>query len=182
MWLHLIDGCFLFICLRQRSQNQITGACLFVCVVGPAFDWTSPAFVMSRASQAARSDGRLAQKRNRASIPGGSDCVDTICADICSIPTSCSLCLLRTCERVHCCLRFSLCSSSDIGGGRSFTMLLPRSLISESTARVCRFWRLSFLLAPTLGRTVERVSFSCPQDDPASAFSILFILSTLSVT
>ena len=40
----------------------------------------------------------------------------------------------RSWERVHRCLRFSLCSSSDIiGGGRSFsTLLLPRSLVAES--------------------------------------------------
>ena len=36
--------------------------CLFVCVVGPGFDSTSPAFVRSRASQAAGSDCRLAKK------------------------------------------------------------------------------------------------------------------------
>ena len=64
----------------------------------------------------------------------------------------------RSWERVLCCLRFSVCSSSDNGGGggRSFsTLLLPRSLVSESTACVCRFRRLSFLLAPSLGRPVE---------------------------
>ena len=33
-----------------------------MCVVGPGYDSTSPAFVGSRASQAAGSDGRLAQK------------------------------------------------------------------------------------------------------------------------
>ena len=50
--------------------------------------------------------------------------------------------------RVHRYIRFSLCSSSDIGGGRSFsTFLLPRSLVAESTACVFRFRRLSFLLA-----------------------------------
>ena len=38
------------------------GECLFVCVVGPGFDLTSPAFVRSRASQTAGSDGWLAQK------------------------------------------------------------------------------------------------------------------------
>ena len=67
-----------------------------MCVVGLGFDSTSPAFVRSRASQAAGSDGRLAQKHNRSSISGGRDCVDTICADLCSIPTSCWLCLLGT--------------------------------------------------------------------------------------
>ena len=40
----------------------MTGVCLFVCVVGLGFDSTSPAFVRSRASQAAGSDGRLTQK------------------------------------------------------------------------------------------------------------------------
>ena len=65
-------------------------------------------------------------------------------------------CTDRSCERVNCCLRFSLCCSSDIGSGHSFnTLLFPRSLVSESTTCVCRFWRLSFLLAPSLGRTVE---------------------------
>ena len=43
-------------------------------------------------------------------------------------------------DRVHRSLRFSLCSSSDIGGGRSFsTMLFHWSWIAESTACVCRF-------------------------------------------
>ena len=51
---------------------------VFVCVVGPGFDSTSPAFVRSRASQAVGSDGRLAQKRNRAPISGDRDCVDTM--------------------------------------------------------------------------------------------------------
>ena len=50
----------------------------------------------------------------------------------------------------------SLLGFGDIGGGRSFrTLWLPRSLVSESTACVGRFRRLSFLLAPSLGRTVE---------------------------
>ena len=40
----------------------MTGVCLFVCVVGPAFDSASTAFVRSRASRAAGSDGQLAQK------------------------------------------------------------------------------------------------------------------------
>ena len=56
----------------------MTGVCLFVCVVGPGFDLTSPAFVRSRASQAAGSDGRLAKKRNRAPISWSKDCVETI--------------------------------------------------------------------------------------------------------
>ena len=49
--------------------------------------------------------------------------------------------------------------------GRSFsTLLLYRSLVAESTACVCRFRRLSSMLAPSLGRTVGlclewRVSF-----------------------
>ena len=43
----------------------MTGVCLFVSVVGPGFDSTSPAFVRSSASQAARSDGRLAKNGNR---------------------------------------------------------------------------------------------------------------------
>ena len=62
VWLHLIEVCFLFICLSQRSQIQMTGVCLFVCVVEPGLDSTSPAFVRSRSCQAAGSDGRLAQK------------------------------------------------------------------------------------------------------------------------
>ena len=62
----------------------------------------------------------------------------------------------RSWERVHCCLRCSPCYSSAFGVGRSFsTLLLPRSLVAESTACVCRFRRLSFLLAPSLGTTVE---------------------------
>ena len=76
------------------------GGCLFVCVVGPGFDSASPGFVRSIASQAGGSDGRLAQKRNRAHISGGRDFVDILCADICSIPASCMLCVLGTHE-VH---------------------------------------------------------------------------------
>ena len=76
----------------------MTGVCLFVCVVGPGFDSSSPAFVRNRASQAAGSDGRLSQKNGIGppSMGGGKDCVDTICADVGSIPTSCRLCLLGT--------------------------------------------------------------------------------------
>ena len=72
----------------------MTGVGLFVCVVGPGFDSTSPAFVRSTASQAAGSDGRLTQKTESGPISGGRDCVDTNCADVCSSPTSCRLCLL----------------------------------------------------------------------------------------
>ena len=43
-------------------QIQMTGVCLFVCVIGPGFDSTSPAIVRSRASQETGIDGRLAQK------------------------------------------------------------------------------------------------------------------------
>ena len=64
---------------------------LFVCVVGPRFDSTSPSFVSSRASHATGSDGRLAQKRNRDHVSRGRDCVD-----VCSIPTSSRLCHLGT--------------------------------------------------------------------------------------
>ena len=74
----------------------MTGVYLFLCVVGPGFDSKSPAFLRSRASQAAGSDGRLAKKRNRAPISGGRGCVYTICADVCSIPTACWLCLFGT--------------------------------------------------------------------------------------
>ena len=49
----------------------MTGACLFVCVVGPGFDSTSPAFVRSRASHAAGSDGWLVQKTESGPITGG---------------------------------------------------------------------------------------------------------------
>ena len=31
----------------------------------------------------------------------------------------------RSCERMHRCLRFSLCSSSDMGGGDECTLLVP---------------------------------------------------------
>ena len=80
----------------------MTGVCLFVCVVGPGIDSMSPDFVRSRASQAAGSDGRLAQKkRNRVPISGDRDCVDTICADVCSIPTPCRLFLFGTLQRIH---------------------------------------------------------------------------------
>ena len=73
----------------------MTGVCLFVCVVGSGFISTSPAFVRSRVSQVAGSDDRLAQKTESGPISGDSDCVDTICADVCSIKISCMLCLLE---------------------------------------------------------------------------------------
>ena len=63
--------------------------CVFVCVVGPGFVSTSPAFVRRRASRVVGSDGRLAQKTESGLQLGGRDCVDTI------IPTSCRLCLLE---------------------------------------------------------------------------------------
>ena len=51
--------------------------CLFVCVcvVGPGFDLMHPAFVRSRASQAAWSDGK---KNGIGPHLWGRDCVDTI--------------------------------------------------------------------------------------------------------
>ena len=50
-------------------------------------------------AEQARRQGATAgapKKRNRAPISGGRDCVDTICAVVCSNPTSCGLCLLGT--------------------------------------------------------------------------------------
>ena len=117
VWLHLIEVCFLFICLWQRSQIQMTVVCLFVRVVRPGFDSTSPAFVRSRASQAAGSDGRLSQK-NGIGPPSlvGRDCAEKICADVCSSPTSCKLCLLGP-------YSFHLwhCFTTYPGSWRSFT-------------------------------------------------------------
>ena len=43
------------------------GVCLFVCVVGPGFDSTSPAFVRSRAKQAAES-ATSSQKKTKNGI------------------------------------------------------------------------------------------------------------------
>ena len=60
----------------------MTGVCLFVCVVGPGLDSTSPAFVRSRARQAAGSDDRLARKTESSPISGVRDCVDTMCAEV----------------------------------------------------------------------------------------------------
>ena len=50
----------------------------------------------SRASHAAGSDGRLAPKKGIGSPFLGQGCVDTICTDVCSIPTSCRMCLFGT--------------------------------------------------------------------------------------
>ena len=47
VWLHLIEVCFLF----MTEVTNPNGWSVFVCVVGPGFDSTSPAFVRSRASQ-----------------------------------------------------------------------------------------------------------------------------------
>ena len=90
-------------CAFQMNQCvwlHLTGVCLFVRVVGPGVDSTSPAFVWSRASQAAECDGRLAKKTESGHISGGRDYVDTICADVCNIITSCRLCLLGTAPSV----------------------------------------------------------------------------------
>ena len=46
----------------------MTVVCLFVCVVGPGFNSTSPAFVRSRASQAAESDGRIAPQKKESGL------------------------------------------------------------------------------------------------------------------
>ena len=82
-------------------------------VVGPGFDSTSPAFVRSRANQAAAgSEGWLAQK-NGIALWGQGLCGPNLCIccfllnfyvikffllkkNVCSIPTSCRLCLLGT--------------------------------------------------------------------------------------
>ena len=50
-------------------------------VVRPGIDFTSSTFVRSRASHEAGSNGRLSQKKKES----GRDCVDTNCADVCSI-------------------------------------------------------------------------------------------------
>ena len=64
---HLIEVCFLFVTEVTNPNDRS----VFGCVVGPGFDWTSPAFVRSRASQAAGSDGRLAQKTESGRHNGG---------------------------------------------------------------------------------------------------------------
>ena len=61
----------------------MTGACLFVYVVGPGFDSTSSAFVRSRTSHATGSDRWLAQKTESGPHIWGQGCVDTICTDVC---------------------------------------------------------------------------------------------------
>ena len=76
---------FVFCLLICDKGHKSKGLCLFVCVVGSGFDSTFPAFVRSRASQAEGSEGRLAQKKDSM----GAGFVDTICADVCSSPTSC---------------------------------------------------------------------------------------------
>ena len=58
-----------------------------LCVVRTGFYSTFPIFVRSRVSQAAVTNGRFAQN-----ISGDRDAIDTICADVCSSPTSCMLC------------------------------------------------------------------------------------------
>ena len=60
--------CFIMCAIQMNPVCVVTSdlglffVYLFVCVVGPGFDSTSPAFVRSRASQAAGNDGRLAPK------------------------------------------------------------------------------------------------------------------------
>ena len=49
----------------------MTGAYLFVFVVGPGFDSTSPVFVRSRASNAEGCGDRLAQKTKSGLTSGG---------------------------------------------------------------------------------------------------------------
>ena len=64
----------------MRLQIHITGVCLFLCVVGPGFDSTSPTFVRSRARQGATAS--LPKKQNWAPSLGAGFCVDTISADV----------------------------------------------------------------------------------------------------
>ena len=61
-----------------------------MCVVRPGFDSTSPAFVRSTSQPGGREQWPACKKNTES----GRDCVDTICADVCSSPTSCRLCLL----------------------------------------------------------------------------------------
>ena len=83
----------------------MTGVCLFACVVRPGPDPTSHALVRNIASQATGSYNRLTKKRNRVPISGGWGCENTICVDVCSSPTSCMLCLLRSLQTVSRCCR-----------------------------------------------------------------------------
>ena len=99
--------------ITERSEMGLydvpifmTRACLFVCVVGPGFDSTFPVFLRSRASHAAGSDGRFAKKNESDPHLWRQGCVDTICTDVvCSIPTSCRLCLFGTASMDYPCLR-----------------------------------------------------------------------------
>ena len=61
------------VCVFQMNPVcvfQMNPVCVVTSVVGPGLYSTSPAFVRSRASQTAWSNGRLVQKRNRAPISG----------------------------------------------------------------------------------------------------------------
>ena len=71
-------GLFLVYLFVTKVTNPYDWS-VFVCVVGLIFDSTSPAFVRSRASQAAGSDGRLAHKRNRTPSLGPGLCRHNLC-------------------------------------------------------------------------------------------------------
>ena len=71
-------GCVLSLFYLYAFQmNPVCG----VCVVGSGFDSRSPAFVWS-----------FHKNRIWPSYQEGMDEIDTICADVCSSPTSCKLC------------------------------------------------------------------------------------------
>ena len=67
----------------REVTNPNDWSVLFVCVVGKVFDSTS--LVLSGAELARRQGATagMPKKRNRVPISGGSDCGDTICADVC---------------------------------------------------------------------------------------------------
>ena len=105
----------------------MTGACLFVGVVGLGFDSTSPTFVRSRASHAAGSDGRLAKKNKSGPRFWGQGCVDTICTNVCSIQTSCRMCLFGTARTPPYELRIGLSRFSAQGRKSSSQLFYPLS-------------------------------------------------------
>ena len=92
VWLHLIEVCCCFICLWQMSQIHMTGAC-----VSSGQDLIRHPPLLWGAEPAMRQGATDSLPKNGIGPPSlGQGCVDTICTDVCSIPTSCRLCLFGT--------------------------------------------------------------------------------------
>ena len=115
MWLYLIDVCCLFMFVTEVTSPYDWS--MFVSVCHLARILLDVARFYEGQSQPGGRERRTACPKNGIGI-GIRDCVDTIYADVCSIPTSCRLCLLGTNNALSCCCYRPTPPACSCGGVR----------------------------------------------------------------